>query len=98
MYDKRKALIAALNAVGFNRGSKLSASQITEIETIMKDEYGLEVHVNQDDEFENLKTSMNYIVFENKSALEFCGTPPDGKARRRERRRQERIKRKINRV
>lgn len=98
MYDKRKSLIAVLNAVGFNRGSKLSASQITEIETIMKDEYGLEVHVNQDDEFEKLKTSMNYIVFENKPVLEFCGTPPDGKARRRERRRQERIKRKINRV
>lgn len=92
MYDKRKALVAALNAIGFNRGDKLSVSQIGELERIMKDEYGLEVKVQQDDTFEKLKTAMDYLVLEKKPALEFCGTPPDGKARRRERRRQERLK------
>lgn len=94
MYDKRKALIAALNAIGFNRGDKLSVSQIGEFERIMKDEYGIEVHIKEDDELERLKTSMKTYVLESKPALEFCGTPPDGKARRRERRRQERMKRK----
>lgn len=94
MYDKRKAFIAALNAVGFNRGSKLSVSQISEIERIMKDEYGIEVKIQEDDEFERMRTSMNTYVLESKPALEYCGTPPDGKARRRERRRQERMKRK----
>lgn len=94
MNDKRKALIAALNAIGFNKGDKLSVSQISEIEHIMKEEYGLEVKVQQDDTFEKLKTAMDYLVLEKKPALEFCGAPPDGKARRRERRRQERMKRK----
>lgn len=94
MYDKRKALIASLNAIGFNRGDKLSVSQIEELERIMKDEYGIEVHIKEDDELERLKTSMKTYVLENKPALEFCGTPPNGKARRRERRRLERMKRK----
>lgn len=94
IHDKRKALIAALNAVGFNRVIKLSVSQISEIERIMKDEYGIEVYIKQDNEFEKLKTSMDYLVLEKKPVLEFCGTPPDGKARRRGRRRKERIKRK----
>lgn len=92
--DKRKAFIATLNAVGFNRGDKLSLGQISEIERIMKEEYGLEVKIQQDDTFEKLKTAMDYLVLEKKPALEYCGTPPDGKARRRERRKQERMKRK----
>lgn len=93
MNNKGKSLIAALNAVGFNRGSKLSVSQISEIERIMKDEYGIEVKTQEDDEFERMRISMNMYVLESKPALEYCGTPPDGKARRRERRKQERIKR-----
>lgn len=92
MTDKRKALIAALNAIGFNRGDKLSVSQIGELERIIKDEYGIEVRIKEDDELERLKTSMKTYVLESKLSLEFCGTPPDGKARRRERRRQERLK------
>lgn len=92
--EKRKAFIAALNAVGFNRGDKLSLGQISEIERIMKEEYGLEVKIQQDDTFEKLKTAMDYLVLEKKPALEYCGTPPDGKARRRERRRLERMKKK----
>lgn len=92
MNDKRKALIAALNAIGFNKGDKLSVSQIGELEKIIKDEYGIEVRIKQDDEFEKLKTSMNEFIIRSKPALEYCGTPPDGKARRRERRRQERLK------
>ena len=92
--DRRKAFIAALNAIGFSRGSKLTFAQISEIERIMKEEYDIEVKIQQD-EIEKLKTSMDYLVLENKPALEYCGTPPDGKARRRERRRQERMKRKL---
>lgn len=87
-------MIAALNAVGFNRGSKLSVSQVSEIERIMKDEYGIEVKIQEDDEFERMRTSMNTYVLESKPALEYCGTPLDGKARRRERRKQERMKNK----
>lgn len=92
--EKRKAFIAALNAIGFNRGDKLSLQQIGELERIMKDEYGIEVHIKQGEEFERLKTSMKTYVLESKPALEFCGTLPDGKARRRERRRLERMKKK----
>lgn len=94
MYDKRKALIAALNAIGFNIGDKLSVSQIGELERIMKDEYGIEVHIKEDDELERLKTQIKTYVLESKPALKFCGTPPDGKARRRERRKLERLKHK----
>ena len=64
MNDKRKALIAALNAIGFNKGDKLSVSQIGELEKIIKDEYGIEVRIKQDDEFEKLKTSMNELLLE----------------------------------
>lgn len=97
MNDRRKALIAALNAIGFNQGDKLSLQEIGELERIMKDEYGIEVKI-QDDELETMRTSMKTYVLENKPALEFCGTPPDGKARRRERRRQERMKNKSKKI
>lgn len=39
---------------------------------------------------------MNEFIFENKPALEFCGTPPDGRAKRRERRKMERLATKNN--
>lgn len=41
-----------------------------------------------------LKTSMRELILEKKPVLEFCGTPPDGRANRRERRKQERLARK----
>lgn len=59
---------------------------------IMKEEYGIETPIINKEQ-EELETTMESFVFENKPALEYCGTPPDGKARRRERRRQERLKR-----
>lgn len=96
MYDKRKALIAACSTMGIDieHGTELTIEKATELVRVLKEEYDIEVHINQDDQFEKLKTSMDYLVLENKQALEFCGTPPDGKARRRERRRLERMKRK----
>ena len=67
--------------------------QVTELSKILKDEYGIDtVVVNK--EREEIETAMNELTFEQKPSLAFCGTPPDGKARRRERRRLERLKRK----
>lgn len=96
MYDKRKALIAACSTIGIDikHGTELTLEKATELVRILKEEYDIEIHINQDDQFEKLKTSIDYLVLENKPALEFCSTPPDGKARRRERRRLERMKRK----
>lgn len=96
MYDKRKALIAACSTMGIDieHGTELTLEKATELVRVLKEEYDIEVHIKQVDEFEKLKTSMDYLVLENKPALEFFGTPPDGKARRRERRRLERMKRK----
>lgn len=96
MYDKRKALIAACSNMGIDieHGTEITLEKATELVRVLKEEYDIEVHIKQDDEFQNLKTSMDYLVLEKKPALEYCGTPPDGKARRRERRRKERMKRK----
>lgn len=96
MYDKIKALIAACSTMGIDieHGTELTIEKVTELVRVLKEEYDIEVHINQDDQFEKLKTSIDYLVLENKPALEFCGTPPDGKARRRDRRRLERMKRK----
>ena len=80
--------------IDIEHGTELTLEKATELVRVLKEEYGIEVHIKQDDVFEKLKTSMDYIVLEKKPALEYCGTPPDGKARRRERRRQERMKRK----
>lgn len=54
-------------------------------------EYSEIIHIRKD-----LRkiAEMNEFIIRSRSALEFCGTPPDGKARRRERRKQERMKRK----
>lgn len=95
MYDKRKALIAACSTIGIDieRGTMISLEQATELSKILKEEYGIDtVVVNK--EREEIKTAMNKLTFEPKPSLEFCGTPPDGKARRRERRKLERLKRK----
>lgn len=60
---------------------------------MLKEEYCIDtVVVNK--EREEIETEMNELTFEQKTSLEFCGTPPDGKARRRERRKLERLKRK----
>lgn len=90
--DKRKTLIAVLNAMGFRHDDKLTISQISELERVMKDEYGIEVHIKEDDEWERLETAMHEHVLQSRPALEFCGPYLDGKAKRRERRKQERLK------
>lgn len=79
--------------IDIERGTMISLEQATELSKILKEEYGIDtVVVNK--EREEIKTAMNKLTFEPKPSLEFCGTPPDGKARRRERRKLERLKRK----
>ena len=60
---------------------------------MLKEEYGIDtVVVNK--EREEIETAMNELTFEPKPSLEVCGTPPDGREKRRERRRLERLKKK----
>lgn len=96
MNNKEKALIAACSTIGIDikNGTELTIEKTTELIRILKEEYDIEVNIKKVDRFEKLKTSIDHIIFENKPAVEFCGTPPDGKARRRERRKQERMKNK----
>lgn len=95
MNDIEKALIAACATIGIDIGhsKEISHEQVTELSKILKDEYGIDISiVNR--ELEVLQTSMEKFIFTKKPALEFCGTPPDGRERRRERRKQERLLRK----
>lgn len=79
--------------IDIEHGTVLSIEQATELSKILKEEYGIDtVVINK--EREEIKTAMNELTFEQKPSLEFFGTPPDGKARRRERRKLERLKRK----
>lgn len=96
MNNARKATIAvSCIAMGIDiEGSTVvSLEQATELSKVLKEEYGIDtVVVNK--EREEIKTAMNELIIEPKPSLEFCGTPPDGKARRRERRKLERLKHK----
>lgn len=95
MDNKRKALIAACATMGIDieHGTEMTLEQATELSKILKEEYNIDtVMVNK--EQEKLETSMKEFILEAKPAMEFCGTPPDGKARRRERRRLERLQKK----
>jgi hypothetical protein len=95
MNNAKKSIIAACATMGIDieHGTVVSLEQVTELSKILKEEYGIDtVVVNK--EREEIETAMNELTFEQKPSLEFCGTPPDGKARRRERRRLERLKRK----
>ncbi|MBV3867553.1 hypothetical protein [Phocaeicola coprocola] len=95
MNNARKSIIAACATMGIDieHGTVVSIEQATELSKILKEEYGIDtVVVNK--EREEIRTAMNELIIEKKPSLEFCGTPPDGKARRRERRRLERLKRK----
>ena len=79
--------------IDIEHGTVVSIEQATELSKILKEEYGIDtVVVNK--EREEIRTAMNELIIEKKPSLEFCGTPPDGKARRRERRRLERLKNK----
>lgn len=95
MNNARKSIIAACATMGIDieHGTVVSIEQATELSKILKEEYGIDtVVVNK--EREEIRTAMNELIIEKKPSLEFCGTPPDGKARRRERRRLERLKNK----
>lgn len=95
MNNARKSIIAACATMGIDieHGTVVNIEQATELSKILKEEYGIDtVVVNK--EREEIRTAMNELIIEKKPSLEFCGTPPDGKARRRERRRLERLKRK----
>lgn len=95
--DVRKAWLSALTSLGINledRERKITLQEIGELQRILKEEYGIEVNIKQSDEFEELRTSMKEFILESKPAMEFIGTPPDGRARRRERRRLERLQKK----
>lgn len=93
----KKALLAALTSLGINledRERKITLQEVGELQRILKEEYDIEVNIKQYDEFEELRTSMKEFILDKKPAMEICGTPPDGKARRRERRRLERLRNK----
>lgn len=95
MNNARKSIIAECATMGIDieHGTVVSIEQATELSKILKEEYGIDtVVVNK--EREEIRTAMNELIIEKKPSLEFCGTPPDGKARRRERRRLERLKNK----
>lgn len=95
MNNARKAIIAACTDIGIDieGGTAVSLEQAIELSKILKEEYGIDtVVVNK--EREETKTAMNELTFEQKPSLEFLGTPPDGKAKRRERRKFERLKHK----
>lgn len=95
MNNARKAIIEACDTMGIDieHGTVLSLEQATELIKVLKEEYCIDtVVVNK--KREEIETEMNELTFEQKPSLEFCGTPPDGKARRRERRKLERLKRK----
>ena len=96
--DKRKALTATLNAMGFSQVDKLTVYQIGELEHIMNDEYGIEIHIKDNNELERLQTATKEYILTSRPALEVCGPFPDGKAKRRERRKQERLKLKKRKI
>lgn len=96
--DTIKALTATLNAMGFSQADKLTVYQIGELEQITKDEYGIEIHIKDNNELERLQTATKEYVLTSRPALEVCGPFPDGKAKRRERRKLERLKLKKKRL
>lgn len=89
------ALTAARSTMGIDieNGTEVSLEEATKLGKFLKEEYGINtVVVNKGQE--KLKASMEEYIIEKKPALEFCGTPPDGKQRRRERRALERKSKK----
>ena len=97
MNNARKATIAtSCIAMGINieGGTDVSLEQATELSKVLNEEYGIDTVVVNKERKEIKKTAMNELIIEPKPSLEFCGTPLGGKARRRERRKLERLKRK----
>lgn len=94
MNEKEKVLktIFALGGKISEDGNvQMSCEQWSELKRIMKDEYGIEIHPKQSDESERLRTAMHEYVLSAPPVLE-CGPYLDGKAKRRKRRKQERMK------
>lgn len=95
--ERKNAIVEVLTKMGINPYDKeinLNYEQVLELRKTLKEEYDIEVNIKQSDEFEELRTSMKEFILDKKPAMEICGTPPDGKARRRERRRLERLQNK----
>lgn len=96
--DARKAaLIAALTSLGINPYDKeieLNYEQVLELRKTLKEEYDIDVVIKTDIDEMLSKDSLEEFVFTKKPEMEFIGTPPDGKAKRRERRRLERLQKK----
>lgn len=93
----KKAWIEALASIGINLDGdkkKLTIEQVGELQKILKEKYDIDVVIKTDFEEMLEKTVLEQLTMPKEPKLEFCGNPPDGKARRRERRRLERLQKK----
>lgn len=96
-FDKKKALVDTLTKMGINPYDKeieLNYNQVLELRETLKKEYDMDVVIKTDIDEMLSDETLDDFVFTKKPALEYCGTPPDGRERRRERRRLERLQRK----
>ena len=92
MTDEEKALYVMLNlGIKVSMDGKITATmeQLNELQRILKEEYDIEI-----EDVLCEKQNKTSIPICEPPALINCSTPPDGKARRRERRKQERMKNK----
>lgn len=95
--DKTKAIIEALTKLGINpydEEIELNYEKVLELRKTLKEEYDIDVVIKTDIEEMLSKAPIEEFVITKKPEMEFCGNPPDGKARRRERRRLERLQNK----
>ena len=91
MTDEEKVLYVMFNlCIKVSMEGKITDTigQLNELQMILKEEYGIKL-----EEVLCENQNITSIPFCKPPALINCSVPPDGKARRRERRKQERIKR-----
>lgn len=86
-----KTIFALGGKISEDGNVQMSCEQWSELKRIMKDEYGIEIHAKQNDDLERLQTAIHEYVLSAPPVLK-CGPYLDGKAKRRERRKQERLK------
>lgn len=93
--DKEKALVDTLTKMGINpydEEIQLNYQQVLELRDSLKKEYGIDVVIKTDID-EMLSHETNDFAI-NEPHLSYCGTPPDGRERRRERRKLERLQKR----
>lgn len=91
----KKELIEVLSSIGINIDEKkITIEQAEELQKILKEDYDIDVAIKTDFEEMLEKPILEQLTMPKEPKLEFCGNPPDGKARRRERRRLERLQKK----